>query len=100
MQETPGIAATKSKAQLREALLLPGIWVTKATALGTEEPSPLQCRLNGGRLRDRGPGSTSPRPKGLPVICDKPRLNHSCLQLEAYIVNASGARICAKHMEW
>lgn len=101
MQETPGIAATKSKARLREALLLlpdgkAGTRVTKATALGTEEPSPLQCQLSGGRLRDRGPGDTPPRPKGLPVPCDEPRPDHARLQLAARIANASRARICAE----
>lgn len=103
MWETPGIAATKSKAQLREALLLPdgkaGIWVTKATSLGTEEPSLLCRQLNRGRVRDRGPGDTLPWPKGLPVPCDEPRPNQARLQLEAHIVNTFRAHIWAQLTE-
>lgn len=103
MWETPGIAATKSKAQLREALLLPdgkaGIQVTKATALGTKEPSLLHRQLNRGRVRDQGPGDTLPWPKGLPIPCDEPRRNQACLQLEAHIMNAFRAHIWAQLME-
>lgn len=71
MQETPGIAATKSKAQLREVLLFPvgktGVWATKATAPGTKEPSPLPSCLSRQRLGEQGPGDTPLQHKGLTV---------------------------------
>lgn len=73
--------------------------MTKATTLGTEEPSLLRHQLNRGRVRDRGPGDALPWPKGLPVPCDEPRPNQARLQLEAHIVNAFRARIWAQLME-
>lgn len=97
MQDTPGTAAIKSKALLREALLFPD---GKAGMFGQQKPelwapkSHPQHSISstaGGSGTEGQVISTPPWHKSLLLLCAKLRSKHACLWLEAHIMNASRA---------
>lgn len=102
MQETPGTAAIKSKALLRDALFFAdgkaGMFGQQKLWLWAPRSHP-QYRISstvGGSGTEGRVTPTHPWHKGLLVLCAKLRSKHACLQLEAHIINISGACTCTE----